>query len=238
MLNEDDILKLVDGIGINEKSVDISAPAEKEVVGPLTESAPVSPKTWKELIGPQKWINGAGPSNCPTHLRRRRGRPPGTKLSMESRERIRQSKIGVPRSEETKAKISESHEANHRAMPFELLMQIDLSKCKTYLHNRYMNVYIPNPNYEERPFGWYLRLGRCIVEQMLNRPLSPMEDLHYIDRNPLNNDPNNLCVLSKGEHVRLHKLLNKIVPITEYVADAENCIWEDFKEGKICQKPQ
>ena len=213
MLNEDDILKLVDGIGVKEKSVDNVLARAKE--------SPFSPSIVRNMVGP-------------TLLRRRRGRQPGHKLSPETKEKIRISKVGVKRSEATKQRIKEANKENKRPIPMEVLLNTDLSQCKTYLHNRYINCYIPNPNYEERPFGWYLRLGRCIVEQIIGRHLvTGDEDVHYIDRNPLNNDPNNLCVLLKKDHVRLHKILDKIVPISEWKADAENCIWEDFKAGAL-----
>lgn len=231
MLNENDIIKLVEGMdnfdikdfNMDPDKVDIrlpidikedgvkSLPEEKKVVSPPIEKKPVGP----------------------THLRRRRGRQPGHVLSQATKNKIRAAKIGKKMSEETKQKIKEAHAENKSPISLELLLSTDLSKCKQYLHNRYMNVYIPNPNFNERPFGWYLRLGRCIVEQKLGRRLLYMEDVHYIDRNPLNNDPGNLCVLLKKDHVRLHKILDKIVPISEWKADAENCIWEDFKAGAL-----
>jgi len=50
----------------------------------------------------------------------------------------------------------------------------------------------------------YVRLHRLIAEQQQGRYLKPDEDVHHIDGNPFNNDPDNLQVMSRAEHTRLH----------------------------------
>lgn len=45
---------------------------------------------------------------------------------------------------------------------------------------------------------------RLIVETHLGRTLEEWEDVHHIDHNKLNNDINNLMVLSKSDHTKLH----------------------------------
>jgi len=47
-------------------------------------------------------------------------------------------------------------------------------------------------------------LHRVIAEQRLGRKLKPNEVVHHIDGDKLNNDPDNLCVMTRGEHARLH----------------------------------
>lgn len=47
---------------------------------------------------------------------------------------------------------------------------------------------------------------RLLMANELGRPLEADEDVHHIDRNPLNNDINNLEVIKHAEHERLHAL--------------------------------
>jgi hypothetical protein len=43
-----------------------------------------------------------------------------------------------------------------------------------------------------------------VAEQKLGRPLKPGEVVHHVDENKLNNDPDNLEVVTRSEHARLH----------------------------------
>lgn len=45
---------------------------------------------------------------------------------------------------------------------------------------------------------------KFIVEQKLGRSLTNNEDIHHLDGNKLNNHLNNLIVLSKSDHSKLH----------------------------------
>lgn len=45
---------------------------------------------------------------------------------------------------------------------------------------------------------------RVIMENYLGRKLLPTEEVHHKDENPLNNEIDNLEVLTKEEHLRLH----------------------------------
>jgi len=45
---------------------------------------------------------------------------------------------------------------------------------------------------------------RLVMEESLGRKLSLNEDVHHIDGNKLNNSLNNLEILSKSEHTKLH----------------------------------
>lgn len=45
---------------------------------------------------------------------------------------------------------------------------------------------------------------KYLMQKELGRDLSPNEEVHHVDKNPLNNDVANLKVMSKGEHARDH----------------------------------
>lgn len=47
-------------------------------------------------------------------------------------------------------------------------------------------------------------LHRKIMEEHLNRPLTSDEIVHHIDGDKLNNDINNLIIVDRAEHMRLH----------------------------------
>jgi HNH endonuclease len=47
---------------------------------------------------------------------------------------------------------------------------------------------------------------RVIAERKIGRPLLPGEIVHHIDGDHRNNDPDNLAVMTQGEHMREHGL--------------------------------
>jgi hypothetical protein len=49
------------------------------------------------------------------------------------------------------------------------------------------------------------RVHRTVMEEALGRKLLSTEVVHHIDYNRQNNSPDNLMVVSPGEHLRLHK---------------------------------
>lgn len=50
---------------------------------------------------------------------------------------------------------------------------------------------------------------RNIVEKQLQRKLNYNEVIHHLDEEPANNNLNNLLVISRGDHARLHRHLRK-----------------------------
>jgi hypothetical protein len=68
---------------------------------------------------------------------------------------------------------------------------------------------------------WYISINgkkkafhRWVVEERDGRSLGSDEIVHHVDRDPLNNDPDNLVVLSRAEHARLHYLTDTLKPWT------------------------
>ena len=58
-------------------------------------------------------------------------------------------------------------------------------------------------------------LHRVIAENKIGRELLPNEDVHHIDENKNNNDPNNLRVLTKSEHSKIHKKVEDLIKICD-----------------------
>lgn len=73
------------------------------------------------------------------------------------------------------------------------------------------------------PFG-FVPQHRLVLERHLGRYLSSQEQVHHIDLNPLNNDISNLQILTRAEHLAIHRQIEreqKYPPLSrEIVADA------------------
>ena len=57
------------------------------------------------------------------------------------------------------------------------------------------------------PFG-FVPQHRLVVERRLGRYLAPGQQVHHFDENKLNNDPSNLEVLTRSEHMRHHRKMD------------------------------
>lgn len=56
-------------------------------------------------------------------------------------------------------------------------------------------------------------LHRVVAENKIGRLLNDNEDVHHVDENKMNNHPDNLEVLTKAEHTRLHMKKNGVVEL-------------------------
>lgn len=53
-------------------------------------------------------------------------------------------------------------------------------------------------------------LHQVIAEYKIGRALRPGEHVHHVDENKLNNDPNNIEVMTASEHARLHAMARQM----------------------------
>lgn len=58
------------------------------------------------------------------------------------------------------------------------------------------------------PFG-FVPQHRLVVERQLGRYLLSSEQVHHADMNPLNNSPENLQLLSRKEHMAIHRKIER-----------------------------
>lgn len=48
-------------------------------------------------------------------------------------------------------------------------------------------------------------ISRLVMEKIIRRKLKSNEDVHHRDENPRNNSPNNLQLMTHGEHASFHR---------------------------------
>lgn len=65
-------------------------------------------------------------------------------------------------------------------------------------------VYAPNHPHANLYNGTHILEYRLIAEEKIGRYLLPTEIVHHIDGNVLNNNPDNLEVITQSEHCKLH----------------------------------
>jgi len=108
-------------------------------------------------------------------------------------------------SDETKRKMSERMKKQWKDPEFRK-KQMTRSGTKKN-HGR---IYLYNPNHPLATYDGYVRRYRLVAEKCLNRYLTRQEVIHHIDKNPLNDKPENLYLFpNNGEHTVYHYLKNK-----------------------------
>ena len=103
--------------------------------------------------------------------------------------------------------------------------------------NGYVLIYIPtHPRaINSGSFKGYAYEHILVAENMIGRPLLAGDVVHHLDRNKLNNSPDNLLVLSGPMHSKLHGWLDKntIIPSEAYQQRIDaGCV-----RCKTCQTP-
>ncbi len=87
-------------------------------------------------------------------------------------------------------------------------------KGDTVRHGRMM-IYAPNHPY--RSHDNYVFRYRLVMEAHIGRFLSPGEEVHHTNGNPLDDRIENLQVLSKSEHSKLHNVLHGKKNISRWI---------------------
>jgi len=76
--------------------------------------------------------------------------------------------------------------------------------------------------------GQRIALYRVLMEEHLGRPLTSNEVVHHRDRDPLNNDLNNLQVMTRAEHCIYHL---RVMPATPWTPEEESEMLRLRREG-------
>lgn len=120
-------------------------------------------------------------------------------FSEDTKRKMSEAHIGLKHTEETKRKISENnYGVSHRGE------ENPGWKGGRYLDNNgYIRTYCPD--HPKAYSGMYVLEHRLVMEKYLGRYLEDSEIVHHIDENKLNNDINNLVIMTAGEHISLHK---------------------------------
>lgn len=91
-------------------------------------------------------------------------------------------------------------------------------------------VWIYSPDHPSSNSTGYVQEHRLIAEDMIGRALTSKEIVHHIDGNKQNNDPSNLQIMSRSEHVKLHRdAYGEMVKLQKRIAELEERI-KGFEE--------
>ena len=105
--------------------------------------------------------------------------------------------------------------------------------CSTNCYHNYSRINSSNAtnNYSRAQGGGYSFAHRRIAELVLNRKLGVNEVVHHMDGNPNNNEFDNLVVMSRSDHVKLHAMLTheRATLLKNKDVNSENC-WNNLRD--------
>jgi hypothetical protein len=125
---------------------------------------------------------------------RKNGFREGFKMPREAVEKSAKARTGIKRKAETRAKLSESRKCHFNGLN---------GYGHTKLHPKgYVLAYAPeHPNAHK---DGYIMMHTVVVEQNIGRYLKDGEVVHHINHIRSDNDINNLLLMDKREHAKMH----------------------------------
>lgn len=105
--------------------------------------------------------------------------------------------------------------------------------------NGYVVIYQPEHPKAMKSKDWngYVYEHIVIAEEDYERSLTENEEVHHLDLDRSNNSPNNLIILEKRSHRKLHGWIDKGAPVLKNTG--ENSVNSENPKSrcKICEKP-
>lgn len=108
--------------------------------------------------------------------------------------------------------------------------------------NGYVVLFSPNHPSSMQNENWkgWIYEHILVAESLIGRRLNPNECVHHLDCDKTNNSPDNLLVIDRGQHAKIHTWIEKGAPIIE--RDSENGVnsgkpkdYEPPKTSKNCK---
>ena len=111
---------------------------------------------------------------------------------------------------------------------------------KTRMLNGYVVIHVPGHPSAMTSENWdgYVYEHIYVVEKVLGRELLPNEVVHHLNLNRSDNRPENLLVLDRGQHTKLHKWLSSGAPMSKDVGtNGVNSGKPTLRRCPVCGNP-
>lgn len=105
--------------------------------------------------------------------------------------------------------------------------------------NGYVAIYMPEHHRAMKSKNWlgYVYEHIALAEEEYGRQIQEGEEVHHLDMDRSNNSPNNLIILDKTSHRKLHKWIDRGAPILKDIERIPINSMESKLRCKCCDKP-